>query len=96
MRAAVTPQYPPPYQTADVLAWHLTVTPETVDRWVKDEILPPPCPRKSSKGHRLWKWITVCQWLDGDKSDDGQSELDPFVEGARRAAQERNRDGRSA
>jgi hypothetical protein len=87
--------YPPPYQTIDVLARHLTITPATVDRWVKDSLLPPPCPRKSEKGVRLWKWETVCRWLDGTTAEpNDQPDLDPFVEGAKRAALERERRGR--
>lgn len=87
--------YPPPYQTVDVLARHLCVNTDTVNRWVKDGTLPLPVERKSPKGARLWSWKSVCQRLDGTQDKVGQS-LDPFVEGAKRAAQERQRNGRAA
>lgn len=96
-RHAVALPYPPPYQTAEVLARHLSVSPQTVDAWARAGIIPPG-ERHPGSGVRLWKWKTVCAWLDGDKSEAVESpptagSADPFVQGALRAAQERQRNG---
>jgi hypothetical protein len=54
--------YPPPYQDIDVLCQHLSVSPSTVEAWVKLGLLPPP---RGIGGHRLWKWAEVERCIDG-------------------------------
>lgn len=53
--------YPPPYQDIDVLCAHLSVSPSTVEAWMKVGKLPAP---KVSDGKRLWKWAEVERTLD--------------------------------
>jgi len=58
----MTLPYPPPYQDIDVLCEHLSISPSTVEAWMRLGKLPPP---KIRDGKRLWKWIEVERSLDG-------------------------------
>jgi predicted site-specific integrase-resolvase len=62
--------YPPPYQDIDVLCSHLSVSPSTVEAWMRVGKLPPP---KIKDGKRLWKWIEVERTLDGWEQQEQQS-----------------------
>jgi hypothetical protein len=85
--------YPSEFMTAEVLARHLSVETETVDRWTALGILPQPI---KPKGVRLWRWSKVVAALDPDEESVPQSAtFDPGVEAARVAA-ERRRNGRAA
>lgn len=55
--------YPPPYQDIATLAEHISLSPHTIDAWVKMGRLPPP---KVRDGKRLWKWTEVVRYLDGE------------------------------
>lgn len=88
--------YPPPYMTIDVLAQHLCVCPDTIERWTACGVLPKPA---KPMGVRLWRWASIDKTLlDGPPKPEVQSEPedDPFVAGAQRAATERKRHGRAA
>ena len=86
--------YPPEFMTAEVLARHLSVEPDTIDRWTAAGILPQPI---KPKGVRLWRWSKVVAALDPSPESMAQSaSFDPSVEAARHAAAERKRNGRAA
>jgi predicted site-specific integrase-resolvase len=53
--------YPPPYQDIDTLCAHLSISPRTVEEWMRVGKLPPP---KVNDGKRLWKWIEVERCID--------------------------------
>ena len=50
----------PPWQDIGTLARHISASQNTVDKWVKDGILPPPVKRG---GKLMWKWSEVDAWL---------------------------------
>lgn len=77
----------PPYQDAATLAGNLCVTPDTIDNWVRDGILPPPKVNRSGK-KRLWKWCEVERWLDGEAGETAPiQKLEELRDAARRATQ---------
>jgi hypothetical protein len=53
----------PPYQDIATLSEHTTLAPRTIEMWVKEGKLPPPCVKG---GKRLWKWKDVERYLDGN------------------------------
>lgn len=52
--------YPPPWQDLPTLCEHISVSPNTIDTWVSQGILPPP---RDRGGKRLWKWSEVDEKL---------------------------------
>lgn len=73
MTAKTHPDFIPPWQDLPTLCAHICVTPNTVDKWVADGILPPP---RKKGGKQMWKWIEVDAYL----SRDGGQSLDPEAE----------------
>jgi predicted DNA-binding transcriptional regulator AlpA len=67
----------PPWQDMPTLFWHICCTPNTVDKWVKEGILPPP---RKRGGKQMWRWSEVDEYL----SRDGDN-LDPEAERIRHA-----------
>lgn len=84
--------YPPPFMTAEVLARHLCVEPQTVDLWTNEGILPRPI---KPKNVRLWVWSKVVAALDRgiETVQDATGVEDPAVMRAKRAAEKRQRNG---
>jgi hypothetical protein len=81
--------YPPPYQDIDVLCAHLSISPSTVEAWMKIGKLPPP--KVSEQGKRLWKWIEVERCLDAwdDKAQQSPgSQAERIRDATRRIAAE--------
>lgn len=96
-RRAIGLPYPPEFQTAEVLARHLSVEPETVERWTDLGVLPQPIKPGGARGVRLWRWSRVIEKLDPNAESVAQlTKIDPGVEMARHAAEERRRHGRAA
>jgi predicted site-specific integrase-resolvase len=81
--------YPPPYQDIETLCAHLSVSPSTVEAWMKIGKLPPPKVR--TDGKRLWKWIEVERALDGweeHTQESGASLAEKITHATRRIAAE--------
>ena len=72
----------PPYQDIATLTANLSISPRTVDVWIKQGRLPPPVTRGTK---RLWKWSQVEQYLDGANVND-QDELEGICNETRRQA----------
>jgi predicted DNA-binding transcriptional regulator AlpA len=83
-----TRYYPPPWQDLPTLCEHISVSPNTIDTWVTQGILPPP---RERGGKRLWKWSEVDEKLTvgaEGASPDSQAER---IRNASRAAAEEGR-----
>ena len=78
MTAKTHPDFIPPWQDMPTLCAHICATPNTVDKWVVDGILPPP---RKKGGKQMWKWAEVDEYL----SRDGSQSLDPEAERIRNA-----------
>jgi len=74
---------PPPYQDIATLTANLSISPRTVDVWVKRGLLPPPVTRGTK---RLWKWSQVEQYLDGAGNSGTADELQDIRNETRRQA----------
>jgi hypothetical protein len=69
--------YIPPWMELAMLALHLCQSPNTIEKWAKDGIIPPP----RRPGRKLmWKWSEVDDWLTA-----GKDSLDPQAERIRNA-----------
>ena len=81
--------YPPPYQDITVLCAHLSVSPSTVEAWMRIGKLP--SPKVSGDGKRLWKWIEVERCLDAwneREQESGGSQAERIRNATRRIAAE--------
>jgi hypothetical protein len=58
---------PAPWVDTIHLAWHLCISPSTVDNWVAAGILPPP---RKHGGKLMWKWSEVDDRLTTKHNDD--------------------------
>jgi hypothetical protein len=74
---------PPPYQDIATLTANLSISPRTVEVWVKRGLLPPPVTRGTK---RLWKWSQVEQYLDGAGNSGTADELQDIRNETRRQA----------
>ena len=81
MTAKTHPDFIPPWQDMPTLCAHICASPNTVDKWVKDGILPPP---RRKGGKQMWKWSEVDEYL----SRDGGEQLDPEAERIRNATRQ--------
>lgn len=82
--------YPPPWMDIATLCAHVCLSPNGVDAWVAQGILPPPVKRG---GKLMWEWKEVDEKLrngGAGKSPDAQAER--MRHASRRAATE-NRTG---
>jgi hypothetical protein len=89
----MTLPYPPPYQDIETLCEHLSISPSTVDAWVKIGKLPQPKVR--GDGKRLWKWAEVERTLDGvgngtEQQSASSSTIERITNATRRIAAERH------
>lgn len=76
------PSRTPAYVSREVGAAELGISPETWDRWVQEEILPPYC-RGFPASTPRWKWSDVELWLQGTRHLEPDV-ADPFMVGAHR------------
>jgi hypothetical protein len=77
--------YPPPWQDAPTLCAHISCSPNTLDSWVAQGILPPPVKRG---GKLMWKWEKVDAWLtNGPDAGSPDAEAERIRNGTRRAAE---------
>lgn len=65
--------YPPPFQDMATLCLHICASPNTVDKWVVDGLLPQP---RMKGGKKMWFWPEVQEYLmrDGDRSPDAEAD----------------------
>jgi len=56
----------PPWQDTVTLAMHLSCSPNTVENWVRDGILPPPRKRGAKL---MWYWPEVNDWMMEGRQD---------------------------
>lgn len=77
--------YPPPWQDMATLCEHICVSPNTVEKWVAEGILPPP---RKRGGKLMWKWNEVDGYLT--RGTDGPDALAERIrDGTKRAAENR-------
>jgi hypothetical protein len=69
--------YIPPWMDLPTLAQHLCQSPNTIEKWAKEGIIPPP--RRPGR-KRMWKWSEV-----DDRLTAGKDSLDPQAERIRNA-----------
>lgn len=62
--------YPPPFMSLAVLAKHICVGEATIERWVKEGLIPRP---RKIKGKNLWWWKEVEKHLAGDAAESAPS-----------------------
>lgn len=79
--------YPPPWMDMPTLCAHICATPNTVDKWVSERILPPPVKRG---GKQMWEWAVVEQWL---KNGNGTETLADRIRDGTRREQAESRTG---
>src|SRR5258705_2823181 len=73
----------PPWQDMTTLSKHLSCSPNTVDNWVSQGILPPPRKRGDEL---MWKWSEVDDYLThGGKQ---AADIDRIREATRRSVEE--------
>jgi predicted DNA-binding transcriptional regulator AlpA len=60
MSAKTHSDFIPPWQDMPTLCAHICATPNTVDSWVKEGLLPQP---RRVKGKQMWKWAEVDEYL---------------------------------
>ena len=78
--------YPPPWMDMPTLCQHTCLTPNTVEAWVAQGILP--APRKRG-GKLMWKWSEVDEKLTvGEVGGSPDDQAEKIRNGARRAAAE--------
>jgi len=63
----------PPWLDMDMMCLCLPISSNTVDKWVKDGLLPPP---RLKGGKQMWKWSEVDEYL----TSGGAQSLDPEAE----------------
>lgn len=81
----MTLPYPPPWQDMATLCAHICASPNTVDRWVTDGLLPPP---RKRGGKLMWKWSEVDEYMSRGKGGP-DAEADRIRDATRRAAETR-------
>jgi predicted DNA-binding transcriptional regulator AlpA len=69
--------YIPPWMDLPTLAQHLCQSPNTIEKWARDGIIPKP--RKPGR-KLMWKWSEVDDWLTA-----GKDSLDPQADRIRNA-----------
>lgn len=85
MTAKTHPDFVPPWMDTPTLCAHICATPNTVDAWVAQGILPPP---RKRGGKLMWKWSEVDQRLtDGDAATSPDAVADRIRNATRRASQ---------
>ncbi len=72
----------PPWQDKEVLAICTSNSPDTIDNWQAQGILPPP---RKRGGKLMWKWAEVDAWLTGGRPID---EVARITEATRRIIEE--------
>lgn len=89
MAARTHPDFIPPWQDMVTLCAHICATPNTVDAWVSQGILPP---ARKRGGKLMWKWAEVDEYLSngGGRSPDALAER---VRDATRREKEASRAG---
>ena len=63
MTANIKPGWVPPWLDMPTLCAHICCSPNTVDKWVKEGILPPP---RRRGGKQMWRWAEVDEYLSRD------------------------------
>lgn len=76
--------YPPPWQDMTTLCAHICVSPNTVENWVAQGILPPPVKRG---GKLMWQWAEVHDWLKNGRAGGLDAQAQAIRDGTRRAAE---------
>lgn len=77
----MTEQRIPPWQDTPTLAWHLSISPNTVENWVNAGILPPPRKRGAKL---MWKWSEVDAWMTDGGPDAPGTRPGSIADGVRR------------
>lgn len=78
--------YPPPWQDMSTLCKHICVSPNTVDNWVAQGILPPP---RKRGGKLMWKWSEVDAKLEGGTGTEPDSQAERVRNATRKAHEAR-------
>jgi predicted DNA-binding transcriptional regulator AlpA len=71
----------PPWQDKEVLAICTSNSPDTIDNWQAQGILPPP---RKRGGKLMWKWAEVDAWLTGGRPISETDLATKIAEGVRR------------
>jgi hypothetical protein len=79
----MTLPYPPPFMDLATLAEHICCGESTIEKWVKEGILPEP---RKVGGKRLWRWKEVEQHLALNPKVTPISEVERIREATRAAA----------
>ena len=87
---AERPTTVPTYVDRERGASELSISVDTWDRMVDSGELPEPTMKV--RGRPRWRWSVVIANLEGKPQDEDRSEVDPFLEGIRRASGKRDRD----
>jgi hypothetical protein len=88
MTAKTHADFIPPWQDMPTLCKNICATPNTVNTWVAEGILPPP---RKRGGKLMWKWSEVDQRLtDGDDDLSPDSQAEEIKNAARREAEARS------
>lgn len=86
MTAKFPPGFIPPWMDMATLCQHTCLSPNTVDAWVAQGILPPP---RKRGGKLMWKWAEVDEKLTvGEAGGSPDSEAERIRNATRRAASE--------
>ena len=64
------------------LCAHICATPNTVDSWVKEGLLPQP---RRVKGKQMWKWAEVDEYLSKGGSQSGDPEAERIKNATKQA-----------
>lgn len=76
----------PPWLDMDMMCLCLPISPNTVDKWVKDGLLPAP---RYRGGKQMWKWSEVDEYLTGGEVRSADPEAERIRNGTRRALEDR-------
>lgn len=82
MTAKTHPDFIPPWQDMPTLCGNICATPNTVDSWVKEGLLPQP---RRVKGKQMWKWAEVDAYLSAGGSQSGDPEAERIKNDTRKA-----------
>ena len=86
MTAKTHPDFIPPWQDMPTLCAHICVSPNTVETWVTQGILPPP---RKRGGKLMWKWSEVDDLLTNGDVRSPDTQADRIKNATRRAIESR-------
>jgi predicted site-specific integrase-resolvase len=85
MTARTAPNFIPPWQDMATLCAHICASPNTVDKWVIEGILPP---ARRRGGKLMWKWTEVDEYLSSGTGQTPDAQAERIRNASRRAAEE--------